>query len=59
MTKKEIDKIFHWLTIYLIRAKVNLEYGLGFSRNKYLLDCQKEINMALDLIPIPRGGKSK
>ena len=57
MTKKETDKIFHWLTIYLIRAQVDIEYGLGFSRNKYLLDAQREIDMALELIP--RGVKSK
>ena len=50
--KKEIDQIFHQLTIHLVRAKVDLEYGLGFSRNTNLLDCQKEIDRALELIPV-------
>lgn len=52
MTEKEIEIIFNMLSIYLIRAKVDLEYGMGFSKNKFLLDCMKEIDSALDLIPV-------
>jgi len=44
------DEIKKWLGIYLIRAKVELEYGMGFSKNIYLEECKKDINSALKLL---------
>ena len=38
------------VTNCLIRAKVDLEYGMGFSKNPYLYEATKEIKKALDLI---------
>ena len=32
----------------LIRAKVDLEYGMGLTKNPYLLDAMMEIEKALD-----------
>ena len=34
----------------LIRAKVDLEYGMGFTKNEFLKSAATEINDALDLI---------
>lgn len=45
-------KLLEWrikqIQYCLIRAKVDLEYGMGFSKNEYLRSCANEIDKACE-----------
>jgi ribosomal protein S26 len=45
---KELEHRIEQIQYCLIRAKVDLEYGMGFNRNKFYVDCMNEIEKACD-----------
>jgi hypothetical protein len=45
---KQLEWRIKQIQYCLIRAKVDLEYGMGFSKNPHLISCANEIEKACD-----------
>ena len=46
---KRLERKLKEIQYLLVYAKVDLEYGMGFSQNPFLLACKKDIGKAMDM----------